>query len=193
MPDQAAPRAYRAVLWLYPSEFRREYGQDMQATFVDIAHDRGLWAAISRVALDTVVTLPRYHLEAIMNPTRAHITVTMFYILIAGTGAALLAGGLYPAAVVLVAGLGLAVSQGSALARALAPSRPTARRRLGAAVACAGLGVLTLIVGIVDLGGRATWPASRLVVYNLIFLVSLIGAISFLASGLAGRRSEPAS
>jgi len=48
----------------------------------------------------------------------------------------------------------------------------------------AGCCVASLAVGIIDLGGRDSWPSGRLVAYNTVFLISGIAALACLAVGL---------
>ena len=59
-------RAYRALLHLYPSSFRREYGADLAADFMRRRRDRSgvggiaLWVA---AIADVIANAARLHLE----------------------------------------------------------------------------------------------------------------------------------
>jgi hypothetical protein len=41
-----------------------------------------------------------------------------------------------------------------------------------------------LVIGLIDLGDRDTWPAGRLLAYNVAFLATGIAALACLAVGL---------
>ena len=59
-------RAYRALLFLYPARFRREFGAQMVQLFRDQSRERGAraWLPVTR---DLVVTLPMQYKEAFVN------------------------------------------------------------------------------------------------------------------------------
>lgn len=68
---RAAIRAYRTLLWLYPAEFRVDYGPEMLRLFRDRCRDErwisGPWGLIrlwAETALDLVRTVPGAHAEA---------------------------------------------------------------------------------------------------------------------------------
>jgi hypothetical protein len=81
---RARTRVYRALLWLYPSRFRREYGASMTQLYTDL--ERGRAHPLRRALGELVITVPYQYWEAFMstNPsTRALILV------VATTGAVL--------------------------------------------------------------------------------------------------------
>ncbi len=63
---------YRALTRLYPREFRDRYREDRIQHHSDLAHSGGPVAAWSRSGLDLIITIPRYHLERIMD--QRHVT-----------------------------------------------------------------------------------------------------------------------
>jgi hypothetical protein len=165
----------------------------MEAFVADLIADRGPTAAAVRIALDTLVTVPRYRLEAIMHPTRTGFVTTLAASTVAVAGVALLAVGFVPALVVIAAGALVAAGQRSNLARALRPaSAVPARRRFAAAGVAAVVAATTLVIGLVDLGDEPTWPADRLLIYNLVFLAAAAPAIVLAILGATGRRATAA-
>ncbi len=79
---------YRALLRLYPKDFREEFGPDLLALHQDLAADRGSAAARRRTALDLIVTVPRYRLEHLMSEPHSTTALT---VVIFGLAAALAA------------------------------------------------------------------------------------------------------
>jgi hypothetical protein len=63
--------AYRALLYLYPSGFRREFGGDMEALLREQRADEGTARVAGRLVLDLVTTVPTIHLEAHMSRASA--------------------------------------------------------------------------------------------------------------------------
>lgn len=193
MPERTAPRTYRTVLRLYPRPFRSAYGADMEVFVADLIADRGPAAATARIVLDTLVTVPRYHLEAVMHPTRTPFITIIIAATLAVAGAALIAAGFMPALVVIVAGALIAVSQRTTLAKALHPeSAVPARRRFVAAGVAAVVAAATLVVGLVDLGDEPTWPANRVLAYNLVFFAAVAAAITLAILAASTRRATAA-
>jgi hypothetical protein len=162
----------------------------METFVTELVAHRGRTAATARIALDTLVTVPRYHLEALMHPAQTRRATTLVATTIAVAGFALLAGGYAPAIVVAIVGVVVAFSQRSKLAQALHPTSPSSSRprfiAAGIAVAVAGL---TLIIGLIDLGDEPTWPTNRLLAYNLVFLAAIATAITLAIHGVSARRS----
>ena len=58
-------RMYRALLFLYPRRFRREYRHQMVQLYADARRDRT--ASWLRLASDVIFTVPRQHQEAFMH------------------------------------------------------------------------------------------------------------------------------
>ena len=84
---------YRTLLRLYPSAFRREYGEDLVAHYADLVADRGARAARTRTALDLAITIPRYHLEHVMTEQHSATTLSIVIGLFAVGGLASLIPG----------------------------------------------------------------------------------------------------
>jgi hypothetical protein len=51
--------------------------------------------------------------------------------------------------------------------------------------------MLSVIVGLIDLGGRDSWPTGRLLVYNAGFITTGAAALAFLAVGWRRPRIAP--
>lgn len=94
-------RTYRALTLLYPKEFRHDYRDDLIQLHADLASHRGTTAAWTRSVLDLLVTVPRYRLEAIMNPRRSTTTLNLTITVLAFAGIASLLAGLYPGVFIL--------------------------------------------------------------------------------------------
>ena len=62
---------YRSAVRLYPSEFRREYGDDLVQLFTELVSDLGPRRAWGRTVVDLIATLPRYRLETLVNLSRS--------------------------------------------------------------------------------------------------------------------------
>jgi hypothetical protein len=183
MPPGAA--LYRKLTRLYPRAFRVHYGDDLVVHFADLVERDGSAAAWRRTALDLLVTVPRYRLESVMNTRRTTSTlVTLVAALtIAAVGA--FAAGLAPLGLIaLLLAVALAVAERSRLARSMRPSGQAHRRRIlawaGALAVCC---VASLVIGMIDLGDRASWPAGRLLAYNVAFFATGIGALACVATG----------
>lgn len=185
-------RVYRALTLLYPKEFRSHYRDDLILQHADYAARRGNVPAWTRSSADLLVTVPLYRLEAIMNPTRSSIILTLGVGLLAVVGLAAIT-------VLPVLGLGLiavaalvAIAQRGRLANAIkTPGVSRRRRRLTLSASLAVLAVAVLAVGIVDLGGREEW-GDRVIVYNIAFLTVVLSAFTALIAGLVaeGGRSH---
>ncbi|OFW64561.1 MAG: hypothetical protein A2135_08600 [Actinobacteria bacterium RBG_16_67_15] len=63
-------RVYRLAVRLYPRAFRTEYGDDLVGAFTALVSDLGPRRAWGRTFIDLIATLPRYRLEALVNPQR---------------------------------------------------------------------------------------------------------------------------
>jgi hypothetical protein len=171
-------RLYRAFLALYPADFRREYGDDMVQHLDDLTADSGPARARTRVAIDLLVTVPRYRLESLMDERRGNtvLWVALGGLLVAGAAAVLT--GLFPALVMLVAAAALATAQRSRLARSLRALDPDLRRRRFRRSALCAVVFAASIVGYVialaddEIGG-----------FSLIFF-NLVGTTAMVAAGV---------
>ena len=67
----AAIRLYRLLLWLYPAEFRRRYGDEMIQLLIDrqLHEQRTTSRALLHETVDAVRTAPRMRWESPMNRT----------------------------------------------------------------------------------------------------------------------------
>jgi hypothetical protein len=184
---------YRALIWLYPNEFRLHYRDDLVVHFNDLVERYGPVGAWRRTAVDLFVTVPRYRLESVMNTHRTAAAfvaiITMLVIAAIGT----VATGIVPLALIAMVLAGaLALAERSRLARSLRPAAPADRKRilLWASALATGC-VLSMIVGLIDLAGRDSWPPGRLLVYNAAFITTGIAALACLA--VAWRRPRIAT
>jgi hypothetical protein len=184
MPAGAA--LYRTLTRLYPKAFRLHYGDDLVMHFADLVERDGAAGAWRRTSLDLLITVPRYRLESVMTTRRT--TTTLLAIVAALTTAAVgaFAAGLAPVGVIaLLLAAALAIAERSRLARSMRPvGREHRRRILGWAGVLGACSVASLVIALVDLGDRASWPAGRLVAYNVAFFATAIGALICVATGL---------
>jgi peptidoglycan/LPS O-acetylase OafA/YrhL len=183
-------RVYRALIHLYPPDFRRRYGQDLVQHFDDLISDRGVGAAWARTGLDLTVTVPRYQLEHIMNQhqstTALHATVGLLTL----GGVATLTIGNQIGIVLLIAGLALGLTQRSALATSLrVPDTSLRRKRLRTAAVLGGIFALSYATFVFTVGD--SWTISDTLL-ALIGTPAMIAAPLFLLAGLLTPRT-PAS
>ena len=182
----ASTYVYRALVRLYPRQFRHHYGDALVLHFEDLVRRDGVRRAWCRTTIDLVVTVPRYRMETIMHPRRSSTGVLL---LVTGLALAGLSGyfaGFAAALVLVVVSIGVAVAARSRLASSLRASTPSRRRHLlvtSGLLIVAGLG--TLYVGFADLGD-GDWPAGRLLFYNAIFFMLVTSA---LVCGVTGLRA----
>lgn len=192
MSAALARRSYRILVNLYPASFRREYGQDMVALFEDLIADRGAAAATIRTGVDLVVTVPRYHLEAVMttpHATAAH-TATLAALPILGVSAIMIGLPWWVGTTLILAGAALLLANRGRLARSIRTpdtSRRTHRLRLAAAgaaifTACV-LGYLVVISG---------EDASTLGLLGTALpgMAALVATVGYLLAGLATPRTR---
>jgi hypothetical protein len=175
---------YRALIVLYPKEFRDRYREDLVQHFADLTRDRGTRAAWARTGLDLAVTVPRYRLECIMSEQRTATTTAIAVGGLAALGVLITLSrgmfwGLFPLGLAAV----LAVAQRSALARAVrTPDTSRRRRRLtiGTVLALIFAGS---IAGFFQAISDDHISDASLLVFNVIGAVTLVGAVGFLAAG----------
>ena len=175
-------RLYRSFVRLYPSDFRREYVEDLVQHFNDLKSDRGLKSAWARTTVDIVATLPRYQMERLMTEHRAttalHISVVL---LIAGAVAVMTIDSVIGVPL-LVGAIIYTVVQRGALARSLRvvdPQRRSARLRTAAVLG--GIFVLTYGTFVLTVGD--TWSITDTVL-ALIGTPAMFGAVGYLMAGL---------
>lgn len=179
-------RVYRALLWLYPKNFRDEFGDDLVSLLENLRTDKGPARAFRICALDLAVTVPRMHLERIMNPTRTTTAITWAIALLGAGGIASMLLGLYPGVLLLVAAGVLTIAQRSELARAIRmPNTATRRHRLRTAAVLAGVFVMSYVVFVTTIGDEWT---TRETVLAVIGTGSMVSSASYLLIGLATPR-----
>lgn len=182
-------RLYRALVRLYPRQFRGDYGDDLVQHFADLVTDRGARAAWARTSLDLTITIPRYHLERIMNDQRSTIALNIIIVLLATGGITSLLVDAWLSPLLLVAAGALAVTQRSTLARALrVPDSNLRRRRL---LTAAVLGVI--FVTSYATYDRVAWPGGEWSLAMTLLIVvgipAMFGGIGFLIAGLLTPRT----
>lgn len=179
---------YRFLVRLYPSEFRHEYGEDLVAHYGDLVADRGARAARARTALDLAITIPRYHLEHRMTEQHSNTVLRVLIGLFAAGGLASLMTAVGPPSLILFAvAIVLAVTQRSALSRALRiPDSNLRRRRLQTAAALGGIFVLTYGTFLLTVGDSWTITDTLLA---LVGTPAMIAAPLFLLAGLLTPRT----
>ena len=90
----AGERGYRALLFLYPRRFRREYRDLMVQLYRDSRRDRASWP---RLASDVVTSVPRQHKEAFRTMSThgklltASVVITIAIVAFMAVGGALFA------------------------------------------------------------------------------------------------------
>ena len=179
---------YRFLVRLYPKPFRHEYGEDLVAHYGDLVADRGPRAARARTALDLAITIPRYHLEHLMTEQHTNTVLRVVIGLLIAGGVASLMTGVGPPSVILFAlALVLAVTQRSALSRALrTPDSNLRRRRLLTAAALGGVFVLTYVIFTLTVGDSWTITDTLLAVVGT---PAMVAAPLFLLAGLLTPRT----
>lgn len=85
-------RAYRALLWLYPPRFRREYREPMLQLFDDLQRHRRARSVWIRIARDLVITVPFEYWEAFMAGTSATRTIVTVSVTAAAVAVAMVVG-----------------------------------------------------------------------------------------------------
>ncbi len=178
---------YRSLVRLYPSAFRREYGEDLMAHYADLVADRGVRAARTRTALDLAITIPRYHLEHVMTEQHSATTLSIVIGLFAAGGLASLMTGVGPGMILFVVAIVLAVAQRSTLARALrVPDSNLRRRRLWTAAVLGAVFVASFATYSVLIGDN--WGV-RETVLTIIGTLAMFGAAGYLIAGLLTPRT----
>ena len=167
-------RVYRALVYLYPRSFRREYGPQMLQLYRDARRDRV--ASWPQLAGDLVLTAPRQHQEAFMNLETTHKLGLAGLVLTTGIVVFLVLGGAMFAlalALLLAWTLTAYIKQGSA--------RMTGGTwwKLGAA----GLGLLALIFVVFAPPWPESWRSAVpeevgywTVIFGVIFAIVLVTA-----------------
>ncbi|MGE0309542.1 MAG: hypothetical protein AB7N61_27255 [Acidimicrobiia bacterium] len=191
MNSRSRARVYRGLLYLYPRQFREHYRDDLEQAITDLLAELGRRRALSRVALDLAVTVPRYRIEALVKEEHTATVLTVAITAMACIGIVSIFTGLYLGAVLLVLAVVLAVTQRSSLARSIDPVNGT-RLRHKRLMTAAVLGVLLPVIYLVSLPILGDdWGTDAVVAFGVWFLV-LIGAVVYLIAGLTTPKSHTA-
>lgn len=175
-------RVYRALIHLYPPDFRRHYGQDLVQHLDDLVSDRGVGVAWARTGLDLTITVPRYQLERIMTEQQSNTALHATIALITLGGVATLTIDNQVGIVLLVAGIALGLTQRSALATSFrVPDSSLRRKRLRTAAVLGGIFVLSYSTFVLTVGDSWTITDTLLA---LIGVPAMIAAPLFLLAGL---------
>ena len=182
-------RVYRALIHLYPADFRRYCGQDLVQHFDDLISDRGVRAAWVRTGLDLIVTIPRYQLERIMTQTQSNTALHATVALLTLGGVATLMMDNRIGIVLLVAGLVLGLTQRSALATSFRVPDPSLRRkRLRTAAVLAA--VFALSLGTFELTVGDSWTITDTLLAIIGIPAMIAAPLFFLAGLLTPRRPK---
>lgn len=184
-------RAYRSLLWLYPSEFRHEFGVDLALHFDDLVADVGAPSAWRRTIVDLSVTIPRYRLEHHMSAQQAASTTGLLVGACALGSAFSVLIGVYPIApVLLVIGAWLFVSRRGALAAAIrVPDSNRRRQRFQIAGTLTVIFVLAVCLYVLDLRDDKISTASLLTL-NFVGTSAMVGAVVFAILGVLTRPTD---
>jgi choline-glycine betaine transporter len=192
MRDQSAHPVYRALIWLYPPDFRNHYRDDLVQSFTDLTRDRGPGQAWARTTLDLIVTVPRYRMETLMKEEHSASILTGLIVLLGAVGIISVPLGISPGILLLPLAIGLGIAQRSKLARAMdvRKGNDIRRRRLRiAGVLMASLPVIYL-VSLPILGD--SWGLDATIAFSLWFIV-LIVAVGYFIAGISTPRSPVTS
>lgn len=190
----AHTKVYRLLTGLYPQSFRREYASDLVQAFTDFARQHGVVSAWGRTCLDLAVTVPRYHLEVIMNrpaSSTALIAVVLALALALAGLTGLVLGPAFGLPLLAIAAL-TAATQRSELARSLVVTPDQRRARLRTAGMLAIVFVAAVASWVYHVNRYESLGGTTVLVHNVIGVFSLVGTIAF---GLAavGTRERPAT
>jgi hypothetical protein len=192
MEAGSAVRVYRSLLLLYPRDFRDRYTDDLVQTLTDLSGELGPRRAWRRVALDLVVTVPRYRLETLMSDKRSSTLLTVAITVMAVAGITSVFVGLYPGVVLVPLAVVVAITQRSKLARsidAVDGTRLRRKRLRTAAVLAASLPVIYL-VSLPILGDQ--WGTDAVVAFGL-WVGVLIAAVCYFIAGISTPKSRAIS
>lgn len=182
---------YRALIHLYPRNFRRHYAEDLVQHFDDLVTDRGLGPAWARTGLDLTITVPRHQLERIMTEphTNTALNATVALLVLGGVATLTMDNGV--GLVLLALGLALGLTQRSALAASFRVPDPSLRRkRLRTAAVLALVSVVSYVAFVLTVGDSWTITDTLLA---LVGVPAMIGAPLFLIAGLLTRRAPDVS
>jgi len=185
MTDRAPlVRFYRALQYLYPRSFGREYGPDMVELFRAQLADESRWKVCSRALVDLSLTVPARHVEAHMNRKLTPVVVLIVTALLAAPTFAFVEGLL--GVFVAVVGSGLAVV-------IWRRERPAVAGRAAAhwwQLLGAGAVLLAAVIVSTTLAGELSEVAWLIAAITLLTSFAFIGAGSVMAFLRLGRNSS---
>ena len=178
-------RIYESLLWLYPRDFRREYGDDLVQNFNDLLYNRGVRSAWVRTSIDLIVTVPRYRLENIMSEQKSATTINIVLVVLSVGGGLALTTDIFPITPVFwLAAIVLAFVQRGALARAIrTPGINSRRNRFVKAAVFAFICIAAWVSFLIAVGDDEISGGS-LLIHNAIGVPAMIGAIVYVILGL---------
>ena len=183
----AHAKVYRLLTGLYPQSFRREYASDLVQAFTDFARQHGAVSAWGRTCVDLAVTVPRCHLEVIMNRPASSTALIAVVIVLALAGlTGLVLGPAIGLPLLALAAL-TAASQRTELARSLAVAPDQRRARLRTAGMLAILFVASVASWVYHVDRYDSLGGTTVLVHNVIGVFSLVGAITFGVGALRTR------
>lgn len=197
---RAHAHIYRTLIHLYPKSFTSHYADDLVQHFGDLVTRDGATRAWGRTTIDLLLTVPLYRLETVMNPRHANtgLQLSIAGLTVAGVVSILI--GIYPGAALLAIAVVVAVAQRSRLGRSVRTPDPDRRRRLLRIAAILAFACVAGTIGMfLELSDSESWNGGKLVLYNLFFFATAIGAISYLFAGVRtprhpiGNHSTPIS
>jgi hypothetical protein len=192
MRTESPGRVYKNLLWLYPRDFRDDYGGDLLQIYTDLSAELGPSRAWRRVALDLIITVPRYRMETFMKEQHTSTVLTAVIVVMACVGIVSPLVGLYPGALFLPLAVVVAVTQRSKLARSMdvTDHDHLRRKRLKvSAILAASLPVIYL-VSLPILGDD--WGTDAVVAFSVWFAV-LIAAVCYFIAGISTPKSLAAT
>ena len=93
-----------------------------------------------------------------------------------------------PALILFAIAAAFALAQRGKLAASLSVASPQRQHSMRvASIVLLLVALATIAIGLIDLGGRDSWPNGRLRAYNAIFFASIVAALS---CGLSSRSSQ---
>ena len=186
-------KVYRLLTGLYPRSFRREYGSDLVQAFTDFARQHGVVSAWGRTCVDLAVTVPRYHLEVIMNQPASSTALIAVVIVLSLAGLAGLALGLAIGLPLLALAALTAATQRTELARSLVVAPDQRRARLRTAGVLAIVFVASVASWVYHVDRYDSLGATTVLVHNVIGVFSLVGTIAFGLGALRTRERRATS
>lgn len=184
-------RAYRALVHLYPREFREEFGDDMVALFREQYRDEPALLVVVRSLVDLALTVPSQHVETRMHTNPTPVT-TLMYLAVTLAGLVLaVVGGTAPLA--LVTGALIAVAAGALAVltwQRAAPFRTSTLTSHWWKFVVAGLVLIGAVIVASGLGVNA-WFLGLAVVFIAIGSV-VVGVALAVANLVARHRPTPA-